>query len=68
MNVTRNSTSTIESGGSEIALGITLGLLASVGINVGNNMQALGLSQQAESGAEKASLPHNPLNRDRRDP
>lgn len=34
-------------------LGIMLGLLASIGINVGNNMQAVGLQQQTESGSEK---------------
>lgn len=36
-------------------LGIVLGLLASIGINVGNNMQAVGLQQQSASGEEKKS-------------
>lgn len=38
-------------------LGIMLGILASIGINVGNNVQALGLAKQAHDGSEK----HNRL-------
>jgi len=34
-------------------LGILLGISASVGINVGNNVQALGLAQQQKAGEEK---------------
>lgn len=34
-------------------LGVILGLAASLGINIGNNVQALGLSEQAESGEER---------------
>ena len=36
-----------------VVLGIALGLTASIGINVGNNLQALGLQQQAALGVEK---------------
>ena len=35
------------------AVGILLGASASVGINVGNNVMALGLAEQAASGSEK---------------
>eukprot|EP00966_Prymnesium_polylepis_P326040 7381971-Prymnesium_polylepis.1 len=35
-----------------VILGVVLGLSASIGINVGNNMQALGLQQQEEAGLE----------------
>jgi len=36
-----------------VIVGIVLGLTASIGINLGNNLQALGLSIQAQSGEEK---------------
>eukprot|EP00966_Prymnesium_polylepis_P234391 5421883-Prymnesium_polylepis.1 len=38
-------------------LGVLLGITASIGINVGNNVQALGLAKQAKSGDTK----HNRL-------
>ena len=41
-----------EEGSSLVALGIFLGLSASIGINLGNNMQSLGMAQQEESGSE----------------
>ena len=37
----------------KVAFGISLGLTASIGINVGNNLQALGLQQQETSGSER---------------
>jgi len=41
------------SAGWTVIVGIVLGLTASVGINLGNNLQALGLTIQAQSGEEK---------------
>ena len=40
-------------GSSLVALGIVLGLSASIGINLGNNMQSLGMHQQELSGSDK---------------
>ena len=36
-----------------VVLGIMLGLSASIGINIGNNLQALGMQQQEELGLEE---------------
>ena len=53
VNTTLYPTPVVDANSGTVIVGVLMGLTASIGINLGNNMQALGLSKMTKLGLEK---------------